>query len=170
MEEAREYSLDEKKREVQKILDSHLWDQSFSVENFDEDMLSLLISLLTEKDDEKKKELREQVNDKIKTSERGLFSVYLWIHEVWDSMDTVRYSKSELRETFPVKRLATRLTSQCSGIIPIQDMPQSFIFTSGFKPRVTTLAISESFSSFSSCSSLSFSVTYASILEVLLSR
>lgn len=98
MEEGREYSLDEKKREVQKILDSHLWDQSFSVENFDEDMLSLLISLLTEKDDEKKKELREQVNDKIKTSERGLFSAYLWIHEVWDSMDTVRYSKSELND------------------------------------------------------------------------
>lgn len=98
MEEEKEYSLDEKKGVVQKILDSHLWDQSFSVENFDEDMLSLLISLLTEKDDEKKKELREQVNDKIKTSERGLFSAYLWIHEVWDSMDTVRYSKSELND------------------------------------------------------------------------
>jgi len=97
MEEEKEYSLGEK-REVQKILDKYLWNQSFSVENFDDDMISLLISLLTEKDDEKKKELREQVNDKIKTSERGLFSAYLWIHEVWDSMDTVRYSKSELND------------------------------------------------------------------------
>jgi len=97
MEEGKEYSLGEK-REVQKILDKYLWNQSFSVENFDDDMISLLISLLTEKDDEKKKELREQVNDKIKTSERGLFSAYLWIHEVWDSMDTVRYSKSELND------------------------------------------------------------------------
>ena len=97
MEEEKEYSLGEK-REVQRILDKYLWNQSFSVENFDDDMISLLISLLTEKDDEKKKELREQVNDKIKTSERGLFSAYLWIHEVWDSMDTVRYSKSELND------------------------------------------------------------------------
>lgn len=98
MEEEREYSLDEKKREVQKILDSHLWDQSFSVENFDEDMLSLLISLLTEKDDEKKKELREQVNDKLRTSETELNGTYLWIRKVWDSIDAVKYSKSELND------------------------------------------------------------------------
>ena len=97
MEEEKEYSLGEK-REVQKILDKYLWNQSFSVENFDDDMISLLITLLTEKDDEKKKELWEQVEDKLKTSEMALNRTYLWIHEVWDSMDTVRYSKSELND------------------------------------------------------------------------
>ena len=98
MEEEREYSLVEKKREVQKILDSHLWDQSFSVENFDEDTLSLLIALLTEKDEEKQKELRSLVDERLKDSEDGLRSAYLWIHKIWDSMDVARHSRSELDE------------------------------------------------------------------------
>ena len=98
MEEEKEYSLDEKKGVVQKILDSHLWDQSFSVENFDEDTLSLLIALLTEKDEEKQKELRSLVDERLKNSEDGLSSAYLWIHKIWDSMDVARHSRSELDE------------------------------------------------------------------------
>lgn len=55
------------------------------------------------------------------------------------------------------------LTSQCSGIIPIQGIPLSFIFTSGLSPLVTTLAISASFSSLKRSISFSFSAMYSFI-------
>ena len=62
---------------------------------------------------------------------------------------------SERHSSLQEATACSLFTSQCSGIKPIQGMPESFIRTFGFKPFVTTFAISDCFKLSSSSLSLS---------------
>lgn len=89
--------LKEVKQEVQKILDNHLKeDQRFSIEDLDEDSVFLLIDLLLEKDDSKRKNIWKEIENKMKTTQMNFEIDYEKIMEIKENLSSLKTNFSDL--------------------------------------------------------------------------
>lgn len=95
-----EYSLEEKKEIVQKIIDKHLpKDVSFSVDQLNEEMLDLLIMFLIEKNEETKKSLRNKMLEKSKESLKELNIQLLKIQELSEKIEIIPTFREKLQDS-----------------------------------------------------------------------
>jgi hypothetical protein len=86
--------LEDIKAEVQKILDKHLEeDQRFSIKDFDEESTFLLIDLLLEKDDLKRKKIWDKIKKKVSICEMNIKLTYESVMEINDKL---RLQKNEI--------------------------------------------------------------------------
>lgn len=89
--------LKEVKQEVQKILDNHLKeDQRFSIEDLDEDSVFLLIDLLLEKDDSKRKNIWTEIENKMKTTQMNFEIDYEKIMKIKENLSSLKTNFSDL--------------------------------------------------------------------------
>jgi hypothetical protein len=88
-------SLESIKDEVQKILDRHLKpEERFSVQDCDENTIYLLIDLLLEKDDKKRKKIREKIEKEIINIHSNIDQTYNSILEI---QDKIAFQKDEVK-------------------------------------------------------------------------
>ena len=89
--------LSEVKTEVQKILDHYLpKDKSFSIQDLDEEATFLLIDLLLEKDDKKRKEIRTKIEKEISLHKMNLEIDYEKIMEIKDKLTCLKNDFNDL--------------------------------------------------------------------------
>lgn len=96
-------NLPKVKEEVQKILDNHLEEnQRFSIQDLDEESTFLLIDILTENDDLERKNLRAQIEGKIKDNKINLHSTYEKISLIKCKLD---FQKNEIKDLGDLKNI-----------------------------------------------------------------
>ena len=89
--------LKEIKTEVQKILDNHLGEnERFSIQDLDEDSVFLLIDLLLEKDDLKRKNILTKLKNKMKSTQMNFEIDYEKIKEIKENIDSLKTNFSNL--------------------------------------------------------------------------
>ena len=89
--------LNEVKSEVQNIIDRHLSeDQRFSIQDLDEEGTFLLIDLLLEKDDKKRKEIRTKIEKEISLHKMNLEIDYEKIMEIKDKLTCLKNDFNDL--------------------------------------------------------------------------
>ena len=89
--------LNEVKTEVQKIIDRHLPEgQRFSIQDLDEEGTFLLIDLLLEKDDKKRKEIRTKIEKEISLHKMNLEIDYEKIMEIKDKLTCLKNDFNDL--------------------------------------------------------------------------
>ncbi len=90
-------NLSEVKAEIQKILDNHLEEnQRFSIQDLDEEATFLLIDLLLEKDDKKRKEIRTKIEKEISLHKMNLEIDYEKIMEIKDKLTCLKNDFNDL--------------------------------------------------------------------------
>ena len=105
------------KKEIQKILDKHLEeDQRFSIQDLDEESTFLLIDLLLEKDEEKRKQIRTKIQKKIKTNEMNIKLDYENIMEIKDKLDYLKNDYNDLDNLENTVNADYELDSQLNNI------------------------------------------------------
>jgi hypothetical protein len=98
-----EKDLNQVKKEVQKILDKHLEeDQRFSIQDFDEESVFLIIDLLLEKDDLEREHIRAKIQKNIKESQMEIRLDYEKILEIKNKLD---FQKNEISDLNDLKEL-----------------------------------------------------------------
>ena len=109
--------LENIKKEVQKILDKHLEeDKRFSIQDLDEESTFLLIDLLLEKDEEKRKQIRTKIQKKIKTNEMNIKLDYENIMEIKDKLDYLKNDYNDLDNLENTVNADYELDSQLNNI------------------------------------------------------
>ena len=82
-----EYDIDSIKSILQGILDKHLPEgQQISVQELDEQGIVWLIQLLLEKDDEKREQLWQEIEDKYQVASNDFRNTYQKILEIYDQI------------------------------------------------------------------------------------
>lgn len=93
------YSIEEKKEILQSIINKHLKKgESFSVKNFDEETIDLLIIYLLQKDEVKKKEIREKILIKSKNASYELESQFFEVESLAEKIETIPSFREALEE------------------------------------------------------------------------
>ena len=93
------YSIEEKKEILQWIINKHLKKgESFSVKDFDEEMLDLLITYLIQKDEVKKKEIRNEIKKKRENASHELESQFFEVESLSEKIETIPSFRKLLEE------------------------------------------------------------------------
>lgn len=105
------------KNEIQKILDKHLEEgQKFSIQELDEESTFLLIDLLLEKDEEKRKQIRAKIQEKIKTNKMNIELDYENIMEIKDKLDYLKNDFIDLNNLKNTVNADSELDNQLNNI------------------------------------------------------
>lgn len=105
------------KAEVQKILDKHLEEkQRFSIQELDEESTFLLIDLLLEKNEERRKQIRTKIQKKIKTNKMNIELDYENIMEIKDKLDYLKNDSNDLDNLKNTVNADSELDNQLNNI------------------------------------------------------
>lgn len=105
------------KKEVQKILDKHLEEnQRFSIQELDEESTFLLIDLLLEKNEERRKQIRTKIQKKIKTNKMNIELDYENIMEIKDKLDYLKNDSNDLDNLKNTVNADSELDNQLNNI------------------------------------------------------
>ena len=87
------------KAEMQKIIDRHLpGDQSFFIQNLDEEATFLLIDLLIEKDQIEREKIRAKIEENIKSNKMDIELTNEEIMKIKDKLDFLKNNFNNLNE------------------------------------------------------------------------
>ena len=105
------------KAEVQKILDKHLEEkQRFSIQELDEESTFLLIDLLLEKNEERRKQIRTKIQKKIKTNKMNIELDYENIMEIKDKLEYLKNDSNDLDNLKNTVNADSELDNQLNNI------------------------------------------------------